>query len=252
MSSAQSRGRQQSSAAASARVRLAAERAQQARRRRQLIPAGVLDQVGVGSAANPPRRIDAPALTTDGKARVLYVGGEFCPYCAAQRWSMVVALSRFGTFSDLGQTTSSSTDVYPDTPTLTFHGSSYTSDVVAFSGVETSDREGEPLDALPAEDEATFTTYNQPPYVVGSGGSIPFVDIGGRYVISGASYRPEVLQGKTHEEIAAALADPDSDIAQGVDGAANLITAAICATTADQPAAVCTSAGVKAAAGALG
>ena len=38
-----------------------------------------------------------PALTSGGKPEILYVGAEYCPYCAAERWAMVVALSRFGT-----------------------------------------------------------------------------------------------------------------------------------------------------------
>ena len=40
-------------------------------------------------------------LTADGKPLVLYVGAEYCPYCAAERCAMVQALSRFGTFSNL-------------------------------------------------------------------------------------------------------------------------------------------------------
>jgi hypothetical protein len=50
---------------------------------------------------------------------------------------MVVALSRFGTFTDLGTTHSSSSDVYPNTATLSFHGASYRSDYIAFQGVKT-------------------------------------------------------------------------------------------------------------------
>jgi hypothetical protein len=53
-------------------------------------------------------------------------------------------------------------------------------------------------------------------------------------VISGASYSPQVLQGKTQTQIAAALADPNSAIAWAVDGTANLITAAICQITNGQ------------------
>ena len=41
------------------------------------------------------------------------MGAEFCPYCATERWSVVMALSKFGTFSHLVGTTSSSTDVDP-------------------------------------------------------------------------------------------------------------------------------------------
>ena len=86
------------------------------------VPAATLDKVGAGSVQAVPRKVDAPALTSGGKPKVLYVGAEYCPFCAAQRWPVVVALSRFGTWSGLGQTTSASDDVYPDTSTLSFHG----------------------------------------------------------------------------------------------------------------------------------
>jgi hypothetical protein len=216
------------------------------------VPAAVLDQVGVGSVTVKPTPVDAPALTDKGLPRVLYVGAEYCPYCAAERWPMVVALSRFGSFTGLGQTTSAADDVFPSTPTLTFHGSTFSSQALAFTGVETQGNQkvnGEypPLDSMSAADQQLFSTYDGPPYF-DERGSIPFVDIGGKYLISGASYSPQVLQGKTHEEIGAALNDPSSDVAQAVDGAANVITAAICATTKNQPTAVCSSAGVQAAA----
>ena len=220
------------------------------------VPAAVLDQVGAGTGVTPPKRVDAPVLTADGKPRVLYVGAEYCPYCAAERWAVVVAMSRFGTYSGLGQTASSAQDVFPSTATLSFHGASFTSPTVAFTGVETESNEVAgggyaPLDALSPADEQLFSTYDAPPYVE-SGGSIPFVDIGGTYLVSGASFSPQVLQGLTHAQVAAALSDPTSPVAKGVDGAANVITAAVCATTSQQPATVCGSAGVQAAAKTLG
>src|SRR5690348_15801045 len=45
--------------------------------------------MGIGPQGNSalPAEIKAPALTADGKPRVLYVGAEYCPYCAAQRWA---------------------------------------------------------------------------------------------------------------------------------------------------------------------
>ena len=61
------------------------------------VPAGTFDKVGVGTASNLPKTIDAPAISKDGKPRVVYVGAEYCPFCADQRWPVVVALSRFGT-----------------------------------------------------------------------------------------------------------------------------------------------------------
>ncbi len=117
------------------------------------VPAGVLNQVGIGTSTGKPKAIQAPALTEDGKPKILYVGAEYCPYCATERWAMVVALSRFGTFSNLGQTASSADDVYPSTATLSFHGSSYTSSTIAFTGVETQADQGVALDTLSAADE---------------------------------------------------------------------------------------------------
>src|SRR5262249_20580020 len=106
------------------------------------------------------------------------------------------------------------------------------------------------LDTLSSSDAALYGKYDALPYTK-TAGSIPFVDIGGRYVISGASYDPQVLQGKTQAQIAAALSDPNSSIAKSVDGAANLITAALCELTNNRPAAVCRSGGVLTASAAL-
>ena len=215
------------------------------------VPASTLDKVGAGSVNAVPKAINGPSLTVNGKPTVLYIGAEYCPFCAAERWGMTVALSRFGTFQGLGQTASSNEagEVYPNTASLTFHGSTLTSSTISFRGVETQGRAGHALDTPTAEEQQILATYDAPPYVPKSdAGSIPFVYIGGKYMINGASYSPQALQGKTHTEIAGALADPDSAIAQGVDGTANVITAAICATTNNTPANVCNSAGVRAAA----
>ena len=141
----------------------------------------------------------------------------------------------------------------PNTATLSFHGSTFASSTIAFTGVETEDRKGAALDTLSTEDQQTFTTYDAPPNVPeDSRGAIPFVDIGGRYMISGASYDVGVLKGKTHAQIASAVTNPNSDIGKAVLAAANLYTARLCQITDGQPGAVCTSSGVTAAASSLG
>ena len=66
------------------------------------VPASTLDTVGAGSGVTAPPEIKGGTpLTSGGKPEVLYMGAEYCPFCAAERWAMVVALSRFGTFSGL-------------------------------------------------------------------------------------------------------------------------------------------------------
>jgi len=93
------------------------------------LPASEFNAVGQGTANNLIKPVKGTALTgATGKPEVLYIGAEYCPYCAAERWALIVALGRFGTFSGLQTTTSSSTDIYPNTPTFTFRGATYTSD----------------------------------------------------------------------------------------------------------------------------
>ena len=207
------------------------------------IPASVFTKVKAGTAVAAPKPISAPALTANGKPLVLYIGAEYCPYCATERWPMVIALSRFGSFSNLRSTHSSSTDAFANTATFSFHGASYRSRLIAFTGVEmqTNQRQGDgyaPLDKLTAEQEQIFTTYDAPPYTTSTCG-IPFIDFGGKYLVSGVTYDPSVLSGKSADDIASALADPTTPISQGAVGVANTFTAAICSLTGGQPASVC-------------
>ncbi len=206
------------------------------------VPPATVDTIGQGaitaSAFPSPLPADTAAITKDGKPYVLYVGAEYCPYCASDRWSIVNALSRFGTFSNLGTTFSSPTDVAPNTATYSFHGSSFTSDVLTFDGVELQTNTGATLDKLTADQEQLFTKYD-------SNGSFPFLLIGNKYVSIGALYSPNVLAGKTQEQIGAALSDPKSPIAQSVVGGGNVVTAAICKVTDNKPEAVCGTPTIK-------
>jgi Domain of unknown function (DUF929) len=217
------------------------------------VPMSAANTVGAGTVSAIPKAINGEAITADGKPRVLYIGAEYCPFCAAERWAVAVALSRFGTLSGLGQTASApSPESYPNTNTLSFHGASLTSSTISFSGFETAtnqvkDGSYTKLDSLSSADKALRDKYDAPPYVSkDDAGAIPFVLIGGKYLIVGASYDPAVLQGKTHAQIAAALKDPTTAISKAVLGTANVITAAICSLTGKKPAAVCSAPGVVA------
>ena len=72
-----------------------------------------------------------------------------------------------------------------------------------------------------------------------------------RYLLPQVQYVPSVLAGLSWTQVAAAMRDSSSPVAKAVDGAANVITAAICTLTHGQPGGVCRSAGVEAAAGSL-
>jgi len=216
------------------------------------VPASTLDKVGAGSgvSALPVTLKGGSPLTSGGKPEVLYMGAEYCPYCAAERWAMVVALSRFGTFSGLSTVHSgnNSGEPYPNTPTWTFLHATYTSKYLVFSHVEmqtniptSGGTSYTTLQTPTSAQQALLAKYDAPPYVPSAdNGAIPFIDLGNEYMISGASYSPQVLQGKSWSEIATALKDPTSPIAKAVDGAANYLTATICELTGNQPATACT------------
>jgi hypothetical protein len=214
------------------------------------VPASTLNTVGEGGGAvtNKPATIPGSALTSGGKPEMLYMGAEYCPYCAAERWAMIVALSRFGTFSGLATVHSSSTDVYANTPTWTFAHATYTSQYLAFTSVEmetnvpTSAGGYTSLQTPTAAETALLDKYDAAPYVASAdAGSIPFVDFGNKYLIIGASYSPQVLSKLSWSTIATDLSNPSSPVAKAVDGTANYITAAICKMTGNQPASACTA-----------
>jgi Domain of unknown function (DUF929) len=213
------------------------------------VPASTLNTVGAGSGVTgaPTKITGGTPLTSGGKPEVLYMGAEYCPFCAGERWALVVALSRFGSFSGLSTVHSSSTDQYANTPTWTFIKAHYTSKYLTFSTVEmqsnipTSGGSYTTLQTPTSAQQALLTKYDAPPYVSSANaGAIPFVDFGNKYMLSGASYSPQVLQGKSWSQIASALKDPTSPIAKAVDGTANYLTATICKLTGNQPASACT------------
>jgi thiol-disulfide isomerase/thioredoxin len=203
------------------------------------VPQSVLAQVGIGSSSTAAlKAVSGTTLTSGGKPEMLYIGAEWCPYCAAERWAMAVALSRFGTFSPLRGIHSSATDIYPNTATLTFYRTTYTSNYLVFSPVENQDVNHNALQAPTAAQQAIWNKYDPT-------NSYPFIDFGNQFIAQ-TTYNPQVLQGLTWSQIAADLHNPSSPVAQGADGSANLFTAAICRLTGNQPTTVCNAAPITA------
>jgi hypothetical protein len=215
------------------------------------VPAATLDQVGAGSVmsyqnstfSGPPvvPISGSPPLVSGGKPEMLYIGAEFCPFCGAMRWSMAVALSRFGHFTTpLAGFHSSPTDTDPSTPTLTFYKAGYTSPYLTFTPVENEDVNRNPLQSLTSDQQSLWTKYDS------SGGytDYPFLDFGNKYAIKAPLYDPAILKGMSWAQVAAAMHDPSSPQAKAILGTANYITAAICRITNNTPSSVCSSAAV--------
>lgn len=230
------------------------------------IPASVFSAVGVSSPVVPvtaPQAISGQKVLTEtvgGKTlpEVYYLGSEYCPFCAAQRWSTIVALSRFGTFSNLGETSSSAVDSYPNTPTFTFVDAKFSSPYVAFSSTEqynnvynATTQFYAPLQNPTKAEAALEKKYDNTNFIKGitssEDNSIPFLTFGDQYLTSGASYSPAALSGLTRTQIASALSNASNPVTEAIISSANYQTAVICTLTQQQPSNVCTSSGVKAA-----
>jgi hypothetical protein len=205
--------------------------------------------VGEGGQEGELSRLTGTKPLTDsaGKPEVIYVGGEFCPYCAAERWSMIMALSRFGTFTGLKEMSSSSTDTDPSTSTFTFVDNTYTSQTVDFMPVEEEDQNQNPLQTPSASVEQIFTTYDQQPYSDSAAGEpgFPFLDIGGDYVLYQTSFDPVMLQGLSWKQIATDLGNLKSPVTLAIVGNANFLSAAICLADSNQPSSVCASSTIQ-------
>jgi thiol-disulfide isomerase/thioredoxin len=214
------------------------------------IPASDFDAVGDPSVpllSAPAVVEDGPRLALDGKPAVVWVGALYCPYCAAERWALVIALGRFGTFTKLYTTSSSTTEVFGGTETFSFDGSVYRSSTIALAAVEEYGNSSsavappgyEKLQKPTGFESAVVGSYDKSPWA--DPGRLPFLDVANRIVVSGSSFSPAVIGGLSMQQIATDLTDPGGQVAQALLGAADQITSAICAATGDTPASVCSS-----------
>ena len=208
-------------------------------------------------------------VKSGGKPEIVYMGADYCPFCAAFRWPFTIALARFGHFTGLHVTGSGSHDTYPNTHTLSFYGTTYSSPYISFRSTELESNvctdvtsQGcvayKPLQTASAADQRLFSTYDVKKYFPAAaqasqsnGGWIPFVDYANKYVESGGFYSPSQLQDFTYTDIENALKHPTLGAGQSILQAANIYTALICQMDGGKPASVCGTAPVRAAIAAL-
>jgi hypothetical protein len=222
------------------------------------VPASAYDAVGVDSPANPITSLaptqSTPAplwlATIDGGPPlpvVYFYGAEFAPYAAAERWPLILALSRFGTFNQLGLMQSSASTAFADLATFTFWQVDYTSrylilqSVERYSSLNPTGASYLGLQTPDARQSAAVATYGA------NANTFALLDVANRYVLNGSSYSPTVLAGMSQDQIAGVLGTPAAPLTQAVLASANEITATICAVDGGKPDNVCDSRGVVAA-----
>src|SRR5665213_135361 len=216
------------------------------------VPDATLQAVGLPSNVAVPTKITPSVSTVATNGVVSYVGAEYCPYCAIQRWALLVALSKFGSFTNLdNQVLSSSTDVYPGLASWSFIGAKYTSAYFTFDPIEvtssTPNTGGgyQPLVKMSAAQQRAFSKYNPQ-------AELPFLDMGNHYITLGASASPSVLEGLTLGDIGGDLSKATSPVAQAIDGTANYLIAALCTMVQGTTPPICSTLATHLASRALG
>ncbi|MGD0704239.1 MAG: DUF929 family protein [Trebonia sp.] len=192
-----------------------------------------------------PIAVSGPPLSADGKPEVLYVGTEYCPYCDAENWALIVALSRFGEFSGLSTSRSPSFENVPPVDGWTFYRSSYASRYLTFVPVETASN----VLLSPKSDQASAASYRRLQRLTPAEQAVfakldplrstPFLDFGGKAVQVGTQVQPSALGELTWSEIAADLRRPRTAAGVTILASVDTLTAEICGLTGDRPAAVC-------------
>jgi hypothetical protein len=183
-----------------------------------------------------------PPLTGGGKPELFFVGSEGCPFCGVQRWGMIVALSQFGSFSNLHLMQSDPTE-RPADRTFTFFGSSYRSPYISFVPVEvwSNVRHGFGFARLqrPTASENALLGRFDPP------GLVPFIDVANRFINLDSTVLPPLIGGMSWTQITASLRHPTTNSAQAIAGTAEVLTAEICDATGGNPQSVCAALVVK-------
>jgi Domain of unknown function (DUF929) len=198
------------------------------------------------SAAFPARTpVNGPPLVAGGKPEVLYIATEYCPYCVAENWALIVALSRFGQFSGLSTSRSPYFENVPPIDGWTFYGSSYASPYLAFMPVESRSN----ILVSPKADPGNGESYRVLQHLTRAQQAIldrldkarqtPFVDLGGKATIIGAGVSTDALAGKTWSQIAVDLRQPRTQAGYAIVAAADALTTEFCRLTGNRPAVAC-------------
>jgi hypothetical protein len=200
------------------------------------VPVSTLNAAPTSGILQTPQAVANPALVANGKPQILYIGAEFCPHCGAERWAMYLALSKFGTFSPSpGRIHSANLD--GNVPTLTFYGTKYSSPYLSFDPVEVYTNHPSGSGYVPLQ---TPTRSQLQLWENTNGGEFPFVDLGGKQVLSGAQYSFAPLQNLSFSTVAAQVGDNSTVIGANIDASAAQLVKTICDTmTHGQPADVC-------------
>jgi hypothetical protein len=202
-------------------------------------------QLGRGQVT-PPQKLPSAAspLSSGGRPEIMFICAEYWSKCAAERWALVMALSKFGTFINLKGTTSSATGPSPKTPTFSFYGAAYSSRYLTLvtDELETNTDEGGgeyPLLQPPTPQEMTImNAWDRAPYTT-INTSLPFAYIDGRFLLTTAQYDASSISQASFQVAASIMSSGARAVSRHAEAAAGDLVAVFCSVTHGQPAPIC-------------
>lgn len=196
------------------------------------ISTAVASSLGPTTADVPPststgyRTITEP-LRAGRKPQVLMVGTLYCASCAAERWALVKALGRFGTWSNLKASTNGA-----GIPTFDLVSAGYSSWYISLTLRDTAGLDGRPLQRLSRQQRSLLQQYDP-------SGAMPLLIVG-RYALVGAGVSPTGLNGRSFKAVQGALMrNRRVGYTAAINARANLITAMLCTQTKERPRVFC-------------
>lgn len=182
------------------------------------------------------KKVSDTPVAFENRPYFLYIGAQFCPFCAAERWSLVKALQNFGTWSGLGPDTSADEEAgFSKIPTYSFVNTTYESQYISFGHKETADRNGNPIPGQELTDfeKKWFNQYDPR-------GGVPFLFLNGQYVQLSSGFSPGLLSGKTYDQVKADVdGNANTPYVAAINKEADIITAYLCKATGNRPSEVC-------------
>jgi hypothetical protein len=168
------------------------------------------------------------------KVRVFFLGAQYWPFCAAERWALVSALERFGTLTGYTpETHAPGLAGFRLVPTYDLRTAVYTSAYLAYSDKEIFDKDNTPLDTFDNDEQSIVDQFNPQ-------ATFPFLIINGQYAQFDSGYSPGLIDGMDFATLRSQLdAGEQNDATNAINAEADLITKYLCHSTGGEPATTC-------------
>jgi uncharacterized protein DUF929 len=196
------------------------------------IDTAVASELGPTTASAPSAALGhfkpiGTELKKGGKPEVMMIGTLSCEYCAAERWALVKALGRFGTWSNLNAGTNGA-----GIPTFNLVDTKYSSWYISLVHKDLQDLNGDALQTLTAREHALYKKYDPQ-------GVTPLLIVG-KYALVGQGVDPAPMIDRDFRSVQISLIKNETTGYTGpINAEANLITAMLCRADAGNPSVFC-------------